>query len=713
MTSVRASRCRAALAALLAVATVLAAPSASSPAAIEAPLPTPGVKVSAEPPDVLGRARLDASAAQAIARRDQGLRTAFAVRPDGLRTATYSPASGLWTVRFTDRHGLTTLASVTVDDATGTVAGSEAIPVTAYPPRLLVHEAIRVARASREVHRAARAHGGVRRLEATARLEDGDHWEVDFADSREVRVRVEVDDATGAVRAVWTGHQIAWSMARGNRLAFGGEINRPWIWLPTFLLFALLVVDWMRVRSMYTADVVALLSLGVSHEAFQRGALEWSVPLAVPPLAWLFCRMGWLFVRGVRPARHRGSAVRPTPDAPAPPVPPANSAALSSRWTTARAFVLRPVPTAAIVVLAVFLGGARWGLDAYATNVVDVGYAGVAGARLELDGRSPYGNMPDDNQRGDTYGPLNYLLYVPAVALFDDAERDTWGESMPAARAVGIASDILCALTLALIGVRWLSRRAAALMVAAWFACPWTLWPLASNSNDLLVAWPLLLGFAALPRPWLRGGLVACAAAIKFVPLAALAPLLHAGGFGRRRQAALTILGAALVVAACWAWLAHHDGGTARFAERTFGFQVDRESPFSPWGLYGWHTAQRIAQAVLAVLLLAACVVPRARDFRQVAAGMAATMLGVQLVLQHYTYLYAPWFVGFVIIVLAAAREQAAPAAGDAVTGTMSRRRGAIPMLPAHDLTDGDIDHPRSLDPGGRLVAHGRRASRA
>ena len=40
--------------------------------------------------------------------------------------------------------------------------------------------------------------------------------------------------------------------------------------------------------------------LAASYEAFVHGAIDWSVPLAVPPLAWLALRMGWLFARGVQ-----------------------------------------------------------------------------------------------------------------------------------------------------------------------------------------------------------------------------------------------------------------------------------------------------------------------------------------------------------------------------------------------------------------------------
>ena len=45
--------------------------------------------------------------------------------------------------------------------------------------------------------------------------------------------------------------------------------------------------------------------------------------------------------------------------------------------------------------------------------------------------------MPDDNPSGDTYGPLNYLAYVPAVKVFPQTD---WGNSMPAANAVTIGA---------------------------------------------------------------------------------------------------------------------------------------------------------------------------------------------------------------------------------------------------------------------------------
>ena len=64
-------------------------------------------------------------------------------------------------------------------------------------------------------------------------------------------------------------------------------------------------------------------------------------------------------------------------------------------------------------------------------------------------------------ERGDTYGPVSYLAYVPAVAVFDWSGK--W-DSLPAAHATSIAFDLLAVLALVLVGVRfggWRARRAA------------------------------------------------------------------------------------------------------------------------------------------------------------------------------------------------------------------------------------------------------------
>lgn len=587
-----------------------------------------------------------------LAVRQPEVATALQLRPgSGLRIR-FLPDERTWRVSVRATTTPTALARVEIDDRTLEIVDTFALPIGAYPPRHTQREVIDAAVGDATVRREALKWGGVEELRATARIDEACCWEVDLfaperrdGDPERAVIRVDVTDASLDVTGAWTGHQIPWTMARGDRHGFGGDVNEPVVWISLFVLFALVAIDWTRLRSWPNADVLALMAFVVSHEAFQRGAIEWSVPLAVPPLAWLGARMAWLFARGVPvagPARERRGRVMQ--------------------------YALRRVPTMALVVLCVALAGIRIGLTLDGGNVIDVGYASVAGARLELAGEAPWNNMPDDVERGDTYGPANYLAYVPATAALDDPDQHPFGSNVVAAQATSIAADLGCALLLGLIGWRWLTRRAGVLLAAGWLACPWTAWAMASGSNDALVALGLLGAFCAIRVAWLRGVLVGVATLVKFAPAVALAPLLHVGSRRRVRQSLSTIVGFAAAIVAGLAWVAWRLDGTVvddlrLFWERTLGFQADRDSPFSIWGLYDWNVARRVALVIAGVAAVLACVRPRARDAWQVAAGIAALVIATQLVTAHWFYLYIPWFVPFVLLAVVAQRERVALAA--------------------------------------------------
>lgn len=592
---------------------------------------------------------MDADAARELALAQPDMATATRMRPASTVRVRHLPEVGRWRVSVRAGEGATTLALVEIDESSGAIVRRETLALGEYPPRHTEREAIDAAVADREVRRAARAWGGVDTLRAAGDL-DGCCWRVDLfdpdrtsGDPAQPVIRAEVTDATLEVTGVWTGIQIPWSMARGDRDAFGGDVNQPGIWYALCGLFALVTIDWRRLRSRANLDALALLAFVPSYEAFVRGAIDWSVPLAALPLAWLALRMGWLFARGV-----------PTP-----------MPAREPRTRAAR-FALRPVPTALLVVACVAIAGLRIGLTVDGGNVIDVGYACVSGARLELAGTAPWGNMPDDVARGDTYGPANYLAYVPAVALLEDEHGDStdaFDGSLPAAQATSIAADLGCALLLALIGWRWISRRAGVLLALGWLACPWTTLVLASGANDALVALALTGAFAAIPRVLLRGLLVGVAALVKLAPVVALAPLLHVGARRRLRQASWTTLGFAAAIGAGIAWASWRIDGAIMHDlrllwDRTVVFQTTRDSPFSPWGLYDWNLAQQAVRIAVVCAVVLACLRPRARDAWQVAAGIAALLAAVQLTADHWFYLYLPWLVPFVLIVIIAQRER-------------------------------------------------------
>src|SRR5215216_520477 len=162
-----------------------------------------------------------------------------------------------------------------------------------------------------------------------------------------------VDDTSGAVAEGWTGPQVAWKMARGLPGAFGGkEINSAPVWLGFCALFLLGLADLRRPWSVRNLDLLVLLSFSVSLWFFNRGDIFTAMPLAYPPLLYLIGRAGWAAWRG------RGTRVRPV-------------------W-----------PVWVLTAATVFLLGFRIGLNARASNVIDVGYAGVIGADRIVHGSS-------------------------------------------------------------------------------------------------------------------------------------------------------------------------------------------------------------------------------------------------------------------------------------------------------------------------------------
>jgi hypothetical protein len=104
------------------------------------------------------------------------------------------------------------------------------------------------------------------------------------------------------------------------------------------------------------------------------------------------------------------------------------------------------------------------------------------------------------------------------------------------------------------------------------------------------------------------------------------------------------------------------------FWDRTLGWQLGRESPFSIWdwgqyharGIPDLHLPHQFVKALLLAGALAAAFVPRRKSPLQLAALTAALIAGFELVLTHWFYLYLPWFFPFAIFALLA-RDRSDP----------------------------------------------------
>ncbi len=441
-----------------------------------------------------------------------------------------------------------------------------------------------------------------------------------------------INDLGGRVVEQWTGFQIAWTMARGYPGAFGRHVNALYVWLPMCLLFMLPFFDFRQPLKLLHLDLLVLLSFSVSLAFFNHAHIYASVPLSYPPMLYLLARMLSLLRRR---ARTGASEARSHP--------PQLRLLVPTRW---------------LALGVVFLLGFRITLNVVDSNVVDVGYAGVIGAQRITHGKPMYGGYPADNEHGDTYGPVNYEAYVPFEQIF--GWSGTW-DDLPAAHAAAIFFDLLATALLFLIGRRMRGPTLGTALAYAWVSYPFTLFALESNSNDslvgaLILAALLLAGYRSQLALAGRGMAAALAGLTKFAPLA-LTPLLATHALAEqplaRRIRSLALYAAAFIVAfalACIPALRHDS--LHEIYERTFAYQSSRGSPFSVWGLYGLPGPELVVEVAAVVLAVVLALIPRRPDTAGLAAACAAVVIAEQLSIEHWFYLYIPWFFGLVIVAL-------------------------------------------------------------
>jgi Glycosyltransferase family 87 len=460
-------------------------------------------------------------------------------------------------------------------------------------------------------------------------------WQVSWYDGGKEIGQVIVDERSKRAVEVWTGPQAAWQMARGLPGAFGRKVNSPLVWIPLMVAFFGAFFDWRHPFRMFHLDLLVLLGFSLSHVFFNRGEIDTSVPLVYPVLAYLLGRMLWIAYA------RRGPPARP--------------------W--------RPLmPVAWLALALIFLVGFRIGLNVTNSNVIDVGYSGVIGADRITHGSELYGSFPSNDPSGDTYGPVNYYAYIPFELALPWSGR--W-DDLPAAHAAAVFFDVATMLALLWVGRRLRRGRdgtaLGVLLAYAWASYPYTLFVANSNANDSLVALLVVLSFGALAAPRARGALLALAGAAKFAPLA-LAPLFATYDRRRLRDSALFAVALAAVTVVVYA-VVLPDGGVSELWDRTVGFQLGRDSPFSIWGL---HPSLDWLQTVLKVaaigLAIGIAFVPRKKSPLQLAALGAAVLIALQLTITHWFYLYIVWWFPLAMVALLL-RETAAARGSDVVQG--------------------------------------------
>jgi hypothetical protein len=544
----------------------------------------------------------------------------------------------------TPSRSVRTVTVTTSTEVGAAVAGNTAVLVSPskHAPkgyRLTAAQVLRVARANPKVREELRRWPKAKSYVYT---KGPGNWQVSwFSQGRQQKeiIQVYISDATGKVTQVWTGFQVAWTMARGYPGAFGRRVNALYIWLPMCLLFIAPFLPWPRRRegrwvrtkggwSLLHLDLAVLLAFSVSLALFNHAQIGLSVPLVFAFLVYLLVRMLLL-------AFGRGRPRRP---------------------------LSLGVPVTWVAIATIFLLGFRIGLNVTDSNVIDVGYAGVIGAHKLMHGKPLYGHWPANNGAGDTYGPVNYYAYVPAVGILGWSGH--W-DDLPAAHAAAIAFDVLMLLGLILLGRRIRGPTLGAVLGFAWVAYPFSLWALSSNTNDTLVGLLVLAALLLITSAPARGVAGALAGLTKFAPLA-LGPLFLRGvgdRWPRKRSLVLYLVafGATLAVAMLPVLLDHN---WHAFWRDTIAYQADRNTPFTVWGLWGgMRLEQHLVEGAAIALALAVAFLPRRRGPVEVAALAAAVIIALQIAANYWLYSYIVWFFPMVLVAVFGAfpaREAAA-----------------------------------------------------
>ena len=593
------------------------------------------------------------TAAQAIklAEADRRIAPLLAQNPGAHFEAEYNRPRRVWAVLLEPKGAHNVLAVVTVSERRHAVTAVKLTP-TQGPPRLTSNEAFVIASRSRSVQAWIGRYSNVTHSSSLGALRV---WTVSYYKGDDEIAQVHIEDSTARAYEVWTGPQVGWMLARGLPDAYGRKVNRAFVLWPMCAIFVAGLLDWRRLRSMRTLDLIVTLAFVGSLVEFNHGDIFRATPLVYPPLIYLGARMVWIGI-------HRGPRE------------------------------VRVGETHMVLLIALVFGlmGFRLGLNNQDSNVIDVGYAGVAGASRLIDGVLPYGHMPDKTSKpcagkysngdpkayiqsngqcespigqGDTYGPTIYLTYIPAVAIM--GWSGLW-DSLPAAHVTASAFDILAIAGLFVAGWRLASGRVGLLLAFGWAANPFTLYALNMNTNDALVGALLAWTLAALSVPVLRGALLAAASLTKFAPLALL-PL-----FASLRHRLATLAGFAVVSIALLAMLALDADGLSLFWHRTLDYQLSRVTPMAIWTLPSYHPGwpditwlQHALQFLIAVGIVVLAFFPRAtKDPVAVAALGAAAVIGLQITASYWFYPYVCWWLPLVLAAMLLPRGEPEPAAG-------------------------------------------------
>jgi hypothetical protein len=297
-----------------------------------------------------------------------------------------------------------------------------------------------------------------------------------------------------------------------------------------------------------------------------------------------------------------------------------------------------------------------------------------------------------NDTHGDTYGPVNYLMYVPAELVFPYTPQKG---VLNAARTTTIMFDLLLLLGLFLLGRRLRAgparTRMGIALAYAWAAYPYSALLIAANTNDALVPLFVVFALVVVTSSPARGAFAALGGMAKFAPLI-VAPILVVGRGPFRWRSVLVAGG--VFVAVCAAVLLPFipDGGFREFWDTTLGFQIHRTSPLSVWVRDpSLHWLRSVTEVFAVGLAVTAVFLPRRRTVGQLAALCAAVLAATQVSTNYWIYFYIAWFAPLVLVALFEQHPQLGPAPREEQGRIMSALLKDVRISRSSPVTTGNL----------------------
>lgn len=301
-----------------------------------------------------------------------------------------------------------------------------------------------------------------------------------------------------------------------------------------------------------------------------------------------------------------------------------------------------------------------------ASKSSDMGYSGAIGADLVMRGENIYNNFPEGIKKGDTYGPLNYLSYIPFELAFPWSGSWDYWDYWPSARAANIFFFFGAVVALFFIGRRFYDTKKGLVMAFALLSFPISLVPLYAVTNDSLVVFCMLLTFLFATTPSLKGVFAGASAMTKWFPLL-LAPLfskLDKGGIDNLRSATRVQLSELFGRKTIIYWLFFFmtvlllmidhlfSPGIRVIYENSLNLQFTRKSPFSIW----WYIPEisfivkPLFTSLIVILGISFIFIKQNFSFALTACLAAILLLLLQLALNNWYFTYFIWVLPFILL---------------------------------------------------------------